>query len=169
MGIWKRRVERLRRMQVPPRPAAAAVSPPPDFLAPTSVIRGSIGSDAVVSGRLSFSTPTLIDGTLRGEVRASQMLVIGQNGFVAGTIRAPNLVILGHVNGDVLGADRVEIGPQGALRGAIETRALVVREGGRFDGDCRIAAPRVRVHVLRARSAAAGAAAPVAADTSELE
>ena len=52
--------------------------------------------------------------------------------------------MLGRVDGDVVGAERVEIGPRGALRGSIETRALVVHDGGQLDGDCRVAPPRAR-------------------------
>jgi cytoskeletal protein CcmA (bactofilin family) len=101
-------------------------------------MRAWIDADAVVTGRLSFSEPTRIDGTLRGEVRATDTLVIGERGFVDGTIRATRLVILGRVKGRVLDAERVEIGPQGTLRGALETRRLVLQEGGRVDGPCLI-------------------------------
>jgi len=58
-------------------------------------------------------------------------------------------VVLGRVEGDVLGAERVEIGPHATLRGSIETRALVVHDGAQLDGDCRVAPPRAKVHVLR--------------------
>jgi cytoskeletal protein CcmA (bactofilin family) len=133
---------------------AAAPVREADFLASVPVLRTTLGPDTSVSGRLSFTTPTRIDGTLRGEVRASDVLVIGETGFVDGTIRATNLIILGQVWGDVIGAERVEIGPKGTLNGTIETRALIVQEGGQLEGDCRIAPARSNVHVLHPRSEA---------------
>jgi cytoskeletal protein CcmA (bactofilin family) len=122
--------------------------------APLPVLRPSLGADTVVSGRLSFTVPTRIDGTLRGEVRASDLLVVGEDGFVEGTVRARTLVVLGEVRGEVQGAERVEVGPGGRLMGTVETQSLVVKEGGCLDGDCRIAPPRATVHQLRAAPAA---------------
>src|SRR5262249_40204813 len=121
--------------------------------APMPVLRPSLGADTVVSGRLSFTVPTRIDGTLRGEVRATDLLVVGEDGYVEGLVRALRLVGLGEVRGDVEGAERVEIGPGGRLMGTVETHSLVVREGGCLDGDCRIAPPRATVHQLRPTAA----------------
>jgi cytoskeletal protein CcmA (bactofilin family) len=111
--------------------------------------------DTDVSGKLSFAGPTRIDGRLRGEVRGTDLLVIGESGYVNGTISATTLIVLGRVDGNVVGAERVEIGPRGALHGSIEARALVVHDGAQLDGDCRVAPPaRATVHVLRPRETA---------------
>jgi cytoskeletal protein CcmA (bactofilin family) len=109
--------------------------------------------DSQVTGKLSFSGPARIDGTLRGEVRAGDLLVIGESGCVDGTVHATSLVILGRLDGTVVGAERVEIGPHGALRGTVETRALVVREGGLLDADCKVGAARATILHLRPREA----------------
>lgn len=138
-GIWRRYTDKKQAFLAPPSPEGVPEKTsvePAKFLSPS--MRAWIDADAVVSGRLSFSEPTRIDGTLRGEVRATDTLVIGERGFVDGTIRATRLVILGRVKGQVLDAQRVEIGPRGTLRGALETRTLVLRDGGRVDGPCRI-------------------------------
>jgi cytoskeletal protein CcmA (bactofilin family) len=116
-----------------------------------------LDKDSEVNGKLSFTGPARIDGKLRGEVRASAMLVIGESGHVDGTVHAASLIILGRVEGRVLEAERVEIGPRGVLRGAIETRALVVQEGGVLDGDCKVAAPRATILPLRPRESMDGA------------
>lgn len=127
-------------------------APPPaerDLLASLPVLRPSLGPDTKVSGRLSFTVPTRIDGQLRGEVRASELLVVGEDALVEGTIRALNLLVFGEVRGDVRGAERVEIQPGGRVVGTLETHSLVVRHGGCLDGDCRIAPPRTALRMLR--------------------
>ena len=124
-------------------PGATAV------VAPVSVLRPSLGPDTSVTGRLCFTMPTRIDGKLRGEVRATDLLLIGEQGYVEGIVRAPKLVVLGEVRGEVRGAESLEIGPGGRVMGSVETYSLVVQEGGCLDGDCRIAPPRATVHVLR--------------------
>lgn len=115
------------------------------LVTPVPVLRPSLGPDTTVSGRLSFTVPTRIDGRLRGEVRASELLVVGEAAVVEGLVRALKLVVLGEVRGDVRGAERVEIGPGGRLTGTVETHSLVVKEGGCLDGDCRIAPRPMRV------------------------
>ncbi|HEX7410245.1 MAG TPA: polymer-forming cytoskeletal protein, partial [Candidatus Binatia bacterium] len=104
------------------------------FVAPVPVLRSSLGADTVVSGRLSFTVPTRIDGTLRGEVRASDMLVVGEEAKVDGIVRALKLIVLGQVRGEVRGAERVEIGSGGRLIGTVEAQSLVVKEGGCLEG-----------------------------------
>jgi cytoskeletal protein CcmA (bactofilin family) len=150
VGIWKRDTGKPP-APPPARPVAETVASQAEFLAAPPVLRALLGKESEVNGKLSFSGPTRIDGRLRGEVRASDVLVIGESGYVHGIVRAGNLIILGRLEGQIVGADRVEIGPRGTFSGSVETRALVVREGGLLDGDCRVAA-RATVHVLRPRA-----------------
>ncbi|MGH7786398.1 MAG: bactofilin family protein [Candidatus Binatia bacterium] len=151
MAIWNRHSSRLKAPPPPARPADDSGARP-EFLTQPPQMRALLGRDSEVSGKLSFAGPTRIDGTLRGEVRATDLLVIGETGYVNGTVRAGNLVVLGRVEGDVLDAERVEIGSRGVLSGTVETRALVVRDGGTLDGDCRVSAPRAKLTVLRPRT-----------------
>ena len=97
-------------------------------------VRVSLGPDAEVTGKLVFAVPTRIEGRLKGELRATDLLVIGTHAIVHAHVHADRLVVLGEVRGQVTGATRVEICPGGRVFGEIETRALVVREGGRFEG-----------------------------------
>jgi cytoskeletal protein CcmA (bactofilin family) len=124
-------------------------APKAGVIAPAPVLRPSLGADTSVSGRLSFTVPTRIDGKLRGEVRASDLLVVGEQGFIEGVVRALKLVVLGEVRGEVRGAESIEVGRTGRLIGTVEAQTLTVEEGGCLDGDCRIAPPRDNVRALR--------------------
>jgi len=101
-------------------------------------VRVSLGPDAQVTGKLVFSVPTRIEGKLKGELRASDLLVIGKQAVVHANVYAAKLVVLGEIRGHVSGATRVEICAGGRVFGEIETRALVVREGGRFEGGAKM-------------------------------
>ena len=99
-------------------------------------VRVSLGADAEVSGKLSFATATRIEGKLKGEIRSSDLLVVGPSALVQATVRADRLVILGEVRGEVQGATRIQICPGGKLFGDVQTRGLVIEEGGIFEGRC---------------------------------
>lgn len=101
-------------------------------------VRVSLGADAEVSGKLSFATATRIEGKLKGEIRSSDVLVIGPSAVVQATVRADRLVILGEVHGEVQSAARIHICAGGKLFGDVETKALVIEEGGLFEGRCRM-------------------------------
>jgi cytoskeletal protein CcmA (bactofilin family) len=132
---WKRRRGMV------PRPAAPkplAVPPPEPGLLGWREIRTFLDPGTQVNGKLNFTTPTRIEGRLRGEVRASDLLVIGASGVLHGTVRARALLVAGEVRGEIRGAERVEIQPGGRVTGLVETRTLVIAEGSYFDGDCRM-------------------------------
>ena len=97
-------------------------------------VRVSLGPDAEVTGKLSFATPTRIEGKLKGEIRASDLLVVGPQAIVQANVQADKLVVLGEIRGQVLGANRIEICAGGKLYGDVETKALVIHEGATFEG-----------------------------------
>ncbi len=101
-------------------------------------VRVSLGPDAEVTGKLSFETATRIEGKLRGEIHASDLLVVGAEAVVNATVQAAKLVVLGEVRGQVQGATRVEICRGGRVFGDIETKSLVVQEGATFEGRSRM-------------------------------
>lgn len=105
-------------------------------------VRVSLGPDAEVTGKLSFATPTRIEGKLRGEIRATDLLVIGAQAVIHATVRAQKLVVLGEIRGQVQGANRVEICAGGRLFGDIETQSLVIEEGATFEGQSRMGQQR---------------------------
>lgn len=126
---------------MPPRPAAPKPIParaPEAGIIGWREIRTVLDQGTQVNGKLSFTAPTRIEGRLRGEVRASDLLEIAACGVVHGSIWAKTLIVAGEVRGQVLGADRVEILEGGRVHGLIETRALVVVEGAIFEGDLRM-------------------------------
>jgi cytoskeletal protein CcmA (bactofilin family) len=101
-------------------------------------VRVSLGPDAQVTGKLVFSVPTRIEGKLKGELRATDLVVIGAQAVVHANVHVEKLVVLGEIRGHVTGVSRVEIAAGGRVFGEIETRTLVVREGGTFEGRSRM-------------------------------
>jgi cytoskeletal protein CcmA (bactofilin family) len=137
-------------------PAKPDSPPSDDGAAPPArpFLRPSLSPGTSVAGRLSFEAPTRIDGSLRGEVRAADLLVIGEKGIVDGVVRAAQLIVYGQIHGEIRGAAHVEIAASAIVSGLVEAHSLVVHEGATFDGDVKIEPPRAAtVHVLPLRAA----------------
>lgn len=147
MAFWNRESE-LPKSQQSPSPRAETNltrSPGPEVpaapVAHQPAVRQLLGRETTVTGKLSFNAPTRIDGVLNGEVRASDLLVIGEEGKVDGAVRARQLLVLGEVRGEVFVEGRAEIGASGRLFGSIRSKDLVVQAGAVLEGDCKIGQP----------------------------
>src|SRR5207245_9983811 len=97
-------------------------------------VRVSLGPDAEVTGKLSFTVPTRIEGKLKGEVRATDLLVVGPQAIVHASVQAEKLIILGEIRGEVRQASRVEICTGGRLLGDVDTQCLGLQVGAPFRG-----------------------------------
>ncbi len=100
--------------------------------------RVAVGRNVNVSGKLIFHEPVRIEGRFRGEVRSLELVVVGEDGMIEGKVSAPRLLIMGELRGDVVGCDRVVLGPRARFFGNIETRSLTVSEGAYLDGNVRM-------------------------------
>jgi cytoskeletal protein CcmA (bactofilin family) len=116
---------------------------PPQFLR-ESEVRTQIGADAVINGKLAFTTPTRVEGKLKGELRCSQLLIIGPSAIVEGLVKADELRIEGTVHGEIVETRKVEVCPRGRLTAKVSSQLLVIRDGGFFEGECTVG-PEIRL------------------------
>lgn len=122
----------------PPPPRAPQVQTPPsapDFLRGEE-LRTSLSADAVVTGKLSFTAPTRIDGKLKGDVRCTDLLVIGATAVVEGSVRAHTVRIEGSVRGEIVETKKAIIRSGGRFIGRIEADMIALEDGGFFEGRC---------------------------------
>jgi len=88
-----------------------------------------IGKAMKIVGDIYADEDIIIQGSVTGQVRSGQALVIGNSGEVNGDIRARTVILSGSVQGDVDAGHRLEILPGGRIYGNIKTDVLVVKEG----------------------------------------
>ena len=65
-------------------------------------------------------------------------LIVDGSAQVDGDIDVGVVVVNGRVNGDVIAHERIELGPAAVITGNISTRALTMKPGAVFQGDCRM-------------------------------
>src|ERR1035437_2954393 len=100
--------------------------------------RVAVGRNVNVSGKLIFQQPVRIEGRFRGEDSSVELVVVGEDGMIEGKVFAPRLLLMGELRGDVVGCDRVVLGPRAKFFGNIETRNLTESEGAYLDGNIRM-------------------------------
>ncbi|MBN1341189.1 MAG: polymer-forming cytoskeletal protein [Phycisphaerae bacterium] len=65
-------------------------------------------------------------------------VIIEKRGHVVAPIRAESLIIRGLVRGNIIARNRVEIESTGVVQGNVEARRLIMRDGAKLMGACKI-------------------------------
>ena len=94
-----------------------------------------IGSGMSIVGNIECSGPAQVYGRIKGELRASDLL-IGDGAQVEGSVIAQDVTVCGRVKGTVR-AVRVKLQDGGAVEGDIFHRSLSIDENSVFEGSSR--------------------------------
>ena len=94
-----------------------------------------IGRGIKFRGDISGSTDLLIDGEVDGMIRLSSARVtIRTEGHVHATIVAQDVVVMGHVEGEIRAAGRVELRNAAVVLGDVFATRLSIEEGATLRG-----------------------------------
>ena len=100
-------------------------------------LSGFVGNGTVLTGETNFQAMLRVDGHLTGRVASeSGTLIIGSTGRVDANIIVAAAVINGMVNGDIVAAEKVELGRTARVVGNIQSPRLVIEDGAIFEGAC---------------------------------
>lgn len=97
-----------------------------------------IGKGSIINGDLQVQGSVRIDGTVKGEVKCTDLLTVGPTGLVEGEINVKYMVLGGKVNGNVHGIEKVELQSKSVVEGDIKTKSLMVEAGAVFHGKCNM-------------------------------
>lgn len=87
-----------------------------------------------ISGNLSYNLPVKIDGKFTGEIKSTELLVIGSNAQVNAKISARQIQLEGTMVGAVQTVGCLEIMAGGHFQGEASVGELKVHPGAVFDG-----------------------------------
>jgi cytoskeletal protein CcmA (bactofilin family) len=101
-------------------------------------VEAFLGKNTSFEGKITFEGMARLDGRFAGEVSSGDFLFIGEHADIDAEIKVGTLVVDGKVSGNVSVASKVAIHTTGKLYGNIDTPALVIEEGGLFEGSCKM-------------------------------
>ena len=94
-----------------------------------------IGKTIVICGEVKGQEDLVVDGRVEGTVSlAENRLTIGPNANVAADLTAKDVLVLGHVQGNVVASGRVELRAGCNLQGDIRALRLAVEDNAVFRG-----------------------------------
>ncbi len=97
-----------------------------------------IGKDATFKGDLTYDGAAQILGTVEGTITAKGKLSVADGAHCKADIKAGEVAVQGHVEGNVEATDRIDLQASGVLNGDIVAARMSMADGASFVGTCRI-------------------------------
>src|SRR3989449_8955555 len=98
-----------------------------------------LGKGAQFKGIIHFEGTIRIDGRLEGEIHTKGTLMVGEHAVIEGDISADVVVSGGHINGNIVASEKVQLLSAGVVKGTIKTPLLSIEEGVQLYGMCDVA------------------------------
>lgn len=105
---------------------------------PVEEISAFLGKETLFEGKMTFLGVFRLDGRFEGEIFESGTLIVGESAFIKGKIGVNTIIINGHVEGEIIAQERMEIHSTGKFYGSVITPIFIINEGGIFEGHCRM-------------------------------
>ena len=100
-----------------------------------------VGEGTVFEGTLQVEDDVRAHGRIVGTLEVEGKAMIAELGAVDGDIIATDAEIAGQVEGEIRVEECLVLKSTARVDGKIETERLVVEEGARFRGDCKMGTP----------------------------
>lgn len=99
-------------------------------------LNGFLDAGSLVVGTIHFQDTLRVDGKVQGRIESHNDLVVGDRGEVEGEVAVGTLYVSGCVRGKVVTGKKIVVHRGGKLLADITTPALIIEEGGIFEGSC---------------------------------
>lgn len=95
-----------------------------------------IGRGSVSEGRFEIETGVRVDGVLKGELKSSGTLIVGESGVIEADVKVREALVSGRIVGDLVAEEKVHLQSHATFIGKVQTKLLVVEEGAVFKAEC---------------------------------
>ncbi|HEY5960039.1 MAG TPA: polymer-forming cytoskeletal protein [Polyangiaceae bacterium] len=118
-----------------------------DASVPVTEITALLGRGTLFEGKLHFEGRLRIDGSFRGQIVGSEVLVLGDGADVEAEIDVGMLIVKGGVlKGNVRATQSIELHIPSRVTGSLQAPEIFMDKGVQFSGSCTIS-PQVGLDV----------------------
>ena len=97
-----------------------------------------LGQNCRLTGVLKVQGMMRIDGFVEGEVFGSDLIQVGKEGTIEGTVKAKHIVAQGPLRGDVIAQEKVELLAPAKVEGTIDSPVFLLEEGVLVNGTLKM-------------------------------
>ena len=103
-----------------------------------NVVSNIIGPETSIKGDLQFSGGLLVEGRVIGEVSSASndesLLILEETGHIEGQVMVHNIIVNGHVTGDIHVSGQAELSANAVINGTVYYDKLEMVNGARING-----------------------------------
>jgi cytoskeletal protein CcmA (bactofilin family) len=107
-----------------------------EVVANTGAMYNALTNGSKIVGEIFADSDFRIDGDVEGTITCNGKVVIGQKGYLKGSISCVNAEIIGTVEGDIVVTETLSLRGTAVIKGDVKTRILMVEPNAVFDGSC---------------------------------
>lgn len=100
-----------------------------------------IQEGVTVKGDIRAEGDIRLEGVVEGSVITKARVIVGSTGKIQANIDAAEVVVMGRLNGKIVGHRRIELRKGAHVEGDIATQSLVIEEGVFFQGLAQMNVP----------------------------
>ena len=93
-----------------------------------------IGKSITIDGEISGDEPVVVEGTVKGKITLESSVVVANGAVVEADVETVEIEISGHMTGNIVASDRVEIKADGKMIGDIKAPRILIADGAGFKG-----------------------------------
>jgi cytoskeletal protein CcmA (bactofilin family) len=97
-----------------------------------------IGTGTTITGDIASNGDVRIDGVLKGNIRGTAKILIGQDGVVEGDIEGQQADIMGRVEGKIIVRELLNLRSNAVIKGDIRAGKLQIEPTVVFNGQCQM-------------------------------
>lgn len=105
-----------------------------------------------ISGMITGQADLQVSGEVDGNCDIEGTLSLLHGGYWQGTITADNVIVSGHVEGDIIARGKVEISDRARITGTVTGSAIAVAEGAVVEGQMKTTEQRDPIEFIEKRS-----------------
>lgn len=106
---------------------------------PATEITALLGRGTRFEGKLHFEGRVRIDGTFRGEIQTTDILIVGDGADIDAEIRAGTVIVKGGtLQGSVYATSGIELYVPARVSGTLHAPEIFMDRGVQFSGSCTI-------------------------------
>lgn len=101
------------------------------------VVHTVISEGLCIEGDLIGKGSVKIDGSVTGNIKIEEGLIVGEVGDITGDIHAENVIVFGKIVGDII-CKTLKVNAAGLVAGNVSTEFIGVDLGGKINGTIEI-------------------------------
>ncbi len=94
-----------------------------------------IGAGITIEGEITSDEDVVVQGTLRGKLRAKEGVTVEAGAVVEADITAGPLTVAGAVTGNIQSTDRVDLQAGSRVIGNVKAARITIADGAQFKGN----------------------------------